>query len=651
MLDQNLTRDSKTSGNTPDVKSRLEGAWSDRWSSQIEAVIRKFPELRAELGLPLFGTTSTDVEAEWKSKSRSVQQALIDSDAVLLSSSLYRARGMMDQSSELISKASEVLMSAGLQGSFRLHFERGITAFSQGNYFTAIEDFFAASRLTNDSLYRLISLSNALFCLENLGIDFSKTLEEVEMLRESGKSTHPVYAANEISMKSFRMRQAFRMGLMSEALSPVQSKKVSESLDHSVYYGLWVQQLPYSSKQRKLSKTQVLGLLSSSGSFFQRGYRIRTLLGHTHADDQGFVKLSDRIDRLYLWTWLWMEDSTQLTSERLMTAVNDVIGRVDLTKMTLEDQFLVRNSLGWLGLVDPSFLEKIRPIQKKVVSVSGAGYALYDMEWALIQLLSSTVNQQRVIATDTLKYVKQHPLWNSEEVFFSSMVSAVSKRGTVNTPCEKIVREILDRKSKITTKKTHQLRLDLNTFVITDLETDRKMVSQPLAAGLKLLRDKAVVTCDELALAAFGLYQYDSFVHGAKIFNLISRMRSLSQGKIKLRVKSGNVLSEGDWSFLQIVEPSELSAKLRGEMVALNLVPVVAMGENLAKNINIAKLFKAFHAGTGFTRQEAENILETSKSSTTRILDRLCSSGKIQRSGKGKSTIYSLNIQDAKAVL
>ena len=503
----------------------------------------------------------------------------------------------------------------------------------QGSFLPAIEDFFSASRHSLNPIYRLLALTNTMLCLENLGIDSSGVSEEVEALRQIPSiQSHPVFLSNEAQLRAYRMRQALRLGHVKEALAEAPNGLSLEVLDQSSYFARFLSLLPFTRFFQPISKTESARLLSHPQSFFQKGYGMRTLICQTNAEDQGYIRLSDRIDRLYLWTWQWLNAPETFSADRLMEAVNDVLMRLDLSRATLEDQVLLRNSIGWLGLADEAFMHHTRLVSQKLQAISSGQFPMYELEWGIIQLLKAKRQGQRVVYRDTLTSLKKHALWNSEEIKLSDLVK--------NLDSHPITTRILSREMRARKSDAKTIRVDLNSYVITDLTSQKKMLSQPMSLAFHLFSRESEVELAGFAREVFGLYQYDAIIHQPKIFNLLARIRTLVAGQLTLQVRGGVILCQGEWKSIELIAPSELSKLLRGESLGFYLARGKIEGELVKKNIAFARIRKKFGMAPSFSREDVQQEASLSKSTANRILEKLTQDGKIERLGYGKNIVY-----------
>jgi hypothetical protein len=616
--------------NTKTSKS-LKTAWESRWSGNLESTLKLVPELSSELGFQLFGIETHTSEKEWQKNGISIREGLLKSDAILLSASILRLQGKLELTQTAIERAQEVLLSAGLLGSFRFHFERGLLQFVQGYFLTALDDFFAAERMTEEPLFRLISLSNALFCLENVGIGHENVLMEIKTLQKKlEKSSHPVYKANEKQLLAYQMRSQARAGSFRAALA-LNNQKEFRVQDQSSFYARYLSLLPYSILYKPITKHETELLLKEPETFYQKGYLIRTLLGYTHANDAEIIKLSDRIDRLYLWTWNWLQAPTSFGTDRLISALNEVLKNYNPNLTTLEDQALLRNALGWLSLIDPSLQIQMLKLNSDLVRAAGH-FPLFDFEWTLVQLLKAKKENQVVKAKDTLVQIKLHPLWNSKEILLKNLILE-SKHP--------IAARILEPECEFVEKKHEtEFRIDLNTYTIEDLKSGTRIISQSLSRALRCLYESKTIRCEDFAEQVFDIRRYDSFIHLPKINNLLARMKKFFHGKVTIHVRAGIIsFQEHEPYRIQWVQATKLTSLLRSESQRIQS-PEINQSTSTKAGLTFGMLLGSLGQKAAFSRDEAEQALKKSKSSVNRFLDLLIRRKVIQRSGHGRSTTY-----------
>lgn len=635
--------------NTESLNQKIEEAWTLRWTQQMEACLKRFPEIKTELGLPLYGLKPEEFRNEVALHAKNEVEAIERADTILLSASIYRAQGKVSDASELIDVAREILESVGIIKNFRLHFEQGLLRFSLGDSFTALEDFFSAASSSTKNEFRLIALTNASLCLENLGMNYSESLHEARELMKICEPTHPLVKANEAQLRALKLREYFRAGKIRELI--LDAKRTAEFrekriVDQPSYYSLWVKALPYHAHFDQTKSEGGLDFLKSDAWFYQRGYRIRTLHTLLHPDDDQPVRLSDRIERAYLWTWLWIKDGGDFPPQKLMVAINQTLAHLDHSRIAEEDRIILRNTLGWLSLIDASLEIKLRPILNRLKSGSAIPFPLLEFEWACIQYMKAISRSENTLARDSLLALESHPLWGMEDLYFRPLIETFRDNTDkeIKHEAPAWIQNFAQRLRQLITpeksENSSRILVDLNTFLVQDRKNDRKTVSQPMAIALKLLRDRSAITCEDLAKECFGITRFDSFIHMPKIFNLIARMRQLGQTSVRFKVKSGSVLSEGSWNEFEMIHPHELSVLLRGENLGVSVETPTQAPIGRKPHKEVLKLLEALKNKENFSSDDVRHVLETSRATTTRLINRLLKKNKISKIGSGRSTRY-----------
>ncbi len=108
-----------------------------------------------------------------------------------------------------------------------------------------------------------------------------------------------------------------------------------------------------------------------------------------------------------------------------------------------------------------------------------------------------------------------------------------------------------------------RVTVDMARYELRDALSGKKTVSEPMCVALDLLKTQGTVSCEAFAQACFSLRTYDSLVHNGKIFNLLARLKKLTGGEPRFRMKSGFVLADGAWDGITIRKAHVSPAHLR----------------------------------------------------------------------------------------
>ncbi len=100
-------------------------------------------------------------------------------DLLLLRTSLLRAQGEFMRAQAELAQLKTTLWGLGLETShYRLYFEEGLHQLVEGDYSGALENFIRSRHLARSLPENIDAFSNAILCLENLGLAFDEQLAE-----------------------------------------------------------------------------------------------------------------------------------------------------------------------------------------------------------------------------------------------------------------------------------------------------------------------------------------------------------------------------------------------------------------------------------------------------------------------------------------
>jgi len=622
-----------------DIKNRINQAWNLRTNQQLEEAIGIYVSLKQEVGLP-----SGEITKEHLGAPRLTNFAPpTTADIILLGASIARAQRQFSYSEDLIELTESFLSSHDSSHNYHLHFEKGLTNFLNGSYVAAMESFMAAKRLSNDENQKASSLLNSLLCLENLAMPFENTLKELtEMMGDlvNGKFREAI----QTQLQAFIARNQFRKGELPELFSLTSDP---ESFNQAKYFLLWTESLPYHNFHQVLPPPELETLAKNIRFFHQGTYRLRTLQGILHPDDYASVRLSDAVARIYSWTWRWLVSPESFPVNRILLILNKINFAQEAHRLTHEDRQMLRNALLWLTLFAQNSYEDVESRIRVLNNFSKEDYPIYEFEKLMIDLFFAIRDGQSFQAEDFLTGLKSHPLYKNNDLFFKNLIEAVFLNKPIGPqsplkPLSDHLLALLDRKKS---DANYTKSVDLSTYQITDLTTSQSQISQPMTAALKLLNDKKVVSSEEFVSVCFGITNFDPIIHNGKIFNLLSRMRTLFSNELRFGTKSGKVIAEGKWNSIcfrqaglpteQIIRQKEwwdfINSTNHKRVTSQDCSANEPMSENLPK-IN----------SEWFRRIELEALLGVPRSTANRRIKEWTNKKLIKQKGRGRSTQYKL---------
>ncbi len=341
----------------------LHKAWIDRLNQRVEL---------AQQGLNIVQKI-----ADWSDLSLGgLQQLQSERDsyleALLLKLSIQRANGLRAQSSPVLAKILRYLNSMGEPIPFRLNFELALEYWIDQDTAKALEYFLKANKLARDVVTKVMTESNILWCLEDLDLHrngaeskLSLLLQDPSLSREDSRHARQLFDA-------YRLRKQFyREGIVG----------VPENSGLSDYFHKWCQQLPYVAQK----EPQFL----DSDYLWQGSYRFRTLVRAWSDEDHHVLRASDAIDRLYLWTWLFMGGRKEVGEDQVVSTLESILRILDIDLLSKENSLLLRNAIGWINVLIPSLRKRLHPIEVKLRKLTTPNYPLLQEEYDWIERIRS----------------------------------------------------------------------------------------------------------------------------------------------------------------------------------------------------------------------------------------------------------------------
>lgn len=571
-------------------EDRIQSLWRSRFLQRHQEVRQGLGELRSE---PSKLAASQSLEL------------------TILEASLLRSSGEIEKSNQALQDVQE----QNEELPFQFYIQRGINLFVDGEYSLALEYFVRAQKRSQNDFEALAASSNGLLCLENLNFETSGKLAEVRKILARLQDPE-ISAMLDQFLVGFAQRQAFREGEISKIY-----RNKDEKLSQAFYYRQWVAQLPFVKTAQKQDPSQLAALFAEQ-ELHLKNFRLKTLLADPRLVDEGKVELREYIDRLYLWTWRWLTSKEACHSENLQECLGQFPSHSFHKKMTSEDILMMRNSFGWILLFQPQGAKFIEPILGVLSSFKIPTTPVFEIEEMLIHYLRALQKKEKAKASVLAKKIRAHDLYHQSGLLFADWMTEFSKR--VQAPNE----------SKNGTS------IDLGTYKIT--HQGQVTISEPLVnlIGMLLTRDSLLFS--EALEIAFGIPDYEEEVHKTKIYNLLSRLRGILPGKLKVLTRQGRIYLQGDKSCVSVRKtgPSLIANPLQQAKKPVAELKKAA----LDRWVHPQLILKKVAGQRSFTRQELQELAQTSKATLNRWIQKWLQENLIKKTGQGKSTRYFLEM-------
>lgn len=605
---------------------QIDRAWELRTGRRIQECLGVVSSIRQQLNISCDNITIEKLHA----LAESHPWLLVSKFAVLQASLAGILRGPKE-AYPVLHLADRFIRHYQSQCTYDLAYERGRTAFLEGRFAFALEEFTLAAELASSAAERARGLVNVVFCFENMGMETLKSRETLERALSEVPRDSCTYEIVQSQLDAFFVRTEFRSGRLAALVAPGRpAKECTQALYHKLYY----RQLPYHRYFHPKVEIEP-GAMLGSEELLNRHYLWRTLLGVLHPDDAFVSNVSERCDRIYLWTWRWLVSPESLPAKRLGFLLDQCVFSDLDGRMTVEDTVLLRNALLWLSLFDYSAEAQIQSRIAELHIPSNEPMPVLELESLLIHYFLAKRDRNDVLAHDLKQAIVHHPLFASEELFFPALFrasegNAKDLAGVLGALGARIASTI----QGVTDDGVSRVVVDLARSSIEDKLTGEKIVSEPLVAALDLLHAHPQVPCAQFLELVFGYSHYEPDIHLPKIHNLLTRLKRLCRPEINFRVKMGSIIAAGNWSKVQFAGDRMVSKQL-GALPWSSFfgkrqeVPDKASGRSSRPD----------WAGA-LTRHQVEKFLGRPRSTTNRLLSRWMDKGVVAREGHGKQVFY-----------
>ncbi len=575
-------------------------------------------------------------------------------DLLLLRTSLLRAQGEFMRAQAELAQLKTTLWGLGLETShYRLYFEEGLHQLVEGDYSGALENFIRSRHLARSLPENIDAFSNAILCLENLGLAFDEQLAECDelFLRARSQGCLQEVAGARVSILGAKMRLNFRLGQITQLLQAERSYS-REEIDQPRYTAFWVCELPYHSHARIDQEPEWSKLLDAP-YFYQKAFRLRTLQGLTHPSDGQTGRASDWVNRVYLWVWKWLVTPQTFSPERVGSAFGAFLHYHPPAQLAhrlcAEDNQLLRNALQWLSLFDPVSSDRVADLTRLVSRETSQQNPLLELERLATCAFKAARDHKELELQDTLSALRASPLWSSKEVWIADLVRAVFPNSNPDpsspNPRDKQFNDFSSRLRELihgaeSQSSQIQMTVDLETFTVRDLKSKRNLPSQPLALAIELLNRAGSLSCEEFAAVCFGITRYDSQIHLPRIYNLLNRIKRVLPDELQIKTKEGRIYCEGSWRSVELRRPNLQTSGLRRvpEWNAILGVKAITHPVHLSHDSAPARL--RLIPSQVYSRRELEQTLRRPRSTVNRMLADWEHRRWVVRRGKARKTSY-----------
>lgn len=608
------------------LKKELHQAWAYRNSQQLEAAEKAYNAIQSR-------TQSTD---------RLPEELHIE--VKLLKASLLRGRQQLEDSETCLIEVKNRFDNSNIvKIPFNYYCQRGLNLFYQGYFPSALEYFSRAQKIADTAEEEALATGNLLLCLDNLNLPTVKAVQNLKALVNELSEDY-FHQAILPQLESFEIRQAFRQGNISQVFTPPlrsSDRFLPEQFSQSQYVKLWVSHLPYINIH---GVTLDVVPLIETPHFLWKHFRLRTLLFDARYGNDESVKISERIDRLYLWLWKWMVAPKTIP----LSSVEECWRNLDpcevCSQTTAEDFVLLKLCLRWTRLFDTRWVVPSQEWLKKSTPPNIQESPLFQYEYLLLDYLEALQLNDRSQSKILLSQLKAHPFYTDTFLNFYEIINGTYRQEVSSHPAFSLGRRWFykSKGSKTTSVGSNQKPLVINLQNFHWKYGNTEGVSKSLCLLIKALYEHESLSFDELMQICFSISTYDEDLHRAKIMNLLTRIRKVLPKDFIIFTRDQWVYTKGQ--IKKILFENHETKYSQWELPSIFERPCLEQNQfRMDRWIQPSIVVKKFKDKSKITRQELQLFLKLSKATTNRLLLRWQDEGFLIKQSTGRSIFYVIN--------
>lgn len=554
----------------------------------------------------------------------------------LLHVSFLRQKARFLECEDVFARVRAVFWRLGLPLPPRYAMERGLNALAQSDYFKGLEEFSRAVDETKSPRTRVLHLQarlNQLICMEALGVPSATAQRDCRAVIARARDVKQIEFILD-QWQALELRELFRSGRI-RALLQYKTRPGTQG----EYFRMWCARLPFHAHRTTPTTARLDHWLSSRHALYLGAYRLRTLQALSHPEDKQVAKLSQKISRLYLWTWLWLNEPERVSLAKLDHVLAEIRADVSPHKVGVDEVQMLRNAVHWIALLHPRQASELKSLMVGLaIGAERRRDTVFEIEDLVINWLRARREHDDELAQDLARLIRAHPLARVPDLYFGRLVELIHDDQEPGRKEPAFLHRLTRWARAQRPEASAETIVDLHRYQIR--KGDRVLNSEAAVKLLWRLREESSIPPLELMKFVFGIPAFDPVIHHSKINNLLGRVRPLLPTGTGVRYRSGRVTLSGDFSGLawvgatdpRDVELYELRFHETREPHASRAPSPAHPGE------------LAVFGRRSFSRRELETHLRRSRAAVNRQLKKWLKDGVITADGQARATRYVVNL-------
>lgn len=484
----------------------------------------------------------------------------------------------------------------------------------------------AAEKKSFDANSLLSARLNVFGCYEAMGIDFSDKIDEAETILNS---LDPDQQNPKISLEFniLVLRSWFRNG---------EIEKIANYKGPLASYLVWLNSLPQLSTPFPAKRFE-LDDHHPEEAFVK--YQTETILFRFDDEDLEKPPITRWCDRLYLWMWTALKNPDKLPFGKVLKHIEHFDFELWIHRMTLEDRLMVCNCFTLLSFFDPNSQESLKLLFERLSPLEYEKHPLLEYERLHIEIL-----RERIFNKKTSKQpgIHNHELAKNTAISYFSANSENWEKVFQQWPG---LRQFQGSTSS-RPKKEVKVLVDVRLGQTKDALGEWTIKSHDVAKAFQFLlseRHRDGIHIDSLMQVVFGLPYFDQSIHYRKIYNLLARMKKISQEAFDFGIRQDVInfqIKDHYFHIIDAVNVDSFDVKRWRQIVArIRNHLQISSTERKSDRLDITSIFSMRLEST---RADLQNAFGWNKTKANRMLKKLLQKGVIKKNGQGPRVTYSL---------
>lgn len=596
--------------------ARVDQAWDLRLGGRVDEAYDLYLDLLGEMNVRLAGISIDEAWQLLLEKGVEVSEAL---ELLLLDISFLRNRREIELAERKCERLGKLAEAAGTRVPASYLLQSALNAFAAGSHSLALERFLQSKRRAQNPREHCLASFNALLCMEDLGLEFGPSLES--FLESFSPHEQKLWARSiHGQLDALRLRAAFRSGDFDQLRQLIPQLTRGEQ---TLYFAAWAAELPHLGFPELASgaKERFARQIATSGMGYHSAFRLRTLNGLLVEEDLGTnVKLSEKIERLYLWVWRWLARPDSSSLEKILLLQHSIRrqGRV----LAGDDYRLLVLSLRWLGLFGGLTSAELDRITKGFSAAESRLVPQFHKESRLLDVLFALRDGSR-FAGDMKQSLldesfgcaaKLAKLFSGEIESLSALSASIRALDEAQEDKCGIRVELLKRR------------------VLCDGE---EILSEPLTKLFELFRSTDRANKAQALSHIFGIRRLEPGLHDQKLANLLSKANRQFPGIAQFSTKGDQVIARIQREKIHFAESDE-------HTLAFTRVDITLLLDQQEQGTGREENDFSHLKGKWLSRSDIESALGVSRATAARWLKTRTESGAIEMQGTGKNVRYKI---------